>query len=230
MSRASRWAICVRALVFACFSAAGGAASQKAGGEAGAMSLDTDTMERISRVAPADVEMMRQNPTEARISALPFYGSARWIRVAILLPTHPLAVECVDDGSRAFVLGAKPESVYRVNREKSLRLTEAQVAAYVRFFLTITAEESDTLVENASDVPWLSKTEEDEALKATRAAASKRIHPIRVANAAGGYRVSAQLVKQRQLVELSLSVAVDGAVRIQDTTVLAGEIPVAWLE
>jgi hypothetical protein len=203
--------------------------SGRVGEETKAMALDAAAMQRIARVAPADAEMMRQHPTTATIESLPFYGRYRWVRVVISLETHPIAFDYADDGTRAVVLGGTPEYIYRLNREEGLRLTQDQVAPYVRFFFAITGDEGDTLVEQSVDAPWLPATETDEALMAARAAASERVRPLRVSASADGYRVVAHVVQERQLVEWSLSVARDGQVDVLSTTVLIERIPVSLL-
>lgn len=193
------------------------------------MTLEATMLTRLAKATPFHAEMATRHPTEVTIESLAFYRRFDWVRILIFLPHRPLVLSYADDGAQMLFLGGTADDVYRVNRAEALQLTEGMVAPYVRFFLAATRGKSRTLAEQPSDVPWLPATECDEALKAARASASARLHPLQVSTESDRYRVSATVVQEMRLIELSLNAARDGGVVVAGTTILMEDLPVSLL-
>ena len=194
------------------------------------MGSDAALLARIRAVDPVHAESMSPEETTLTIEPIPFYRTSKLVRAEVDLPHHPLELSYADTGSQLIQLSGRPEAIYRVNDADGLRLSEAQVAPYVRFFLahTTSAGGNDReLVESPGDLDWEAETEHEPEAKAARAQASALVFPLSVSPAAGSHRVSATVVEGFRLFALNLQVDGRGRVTEETPQVLFEDLPIA---
>jgi hypothetical protein len=112
---------------------------------------------RLAVVDPVHAEMMGRYATTFSVDALPFYQRFRLLRAHVALPYQDLVFPYADSGAEIVPLTGEPADVYRVNEAEGLRLTEAQLVPYLRFFLKHTAGGSmphRQAVEEADELEW----------------------------------------------------------------------------
>ena len=195
-----------------------------------------DKSELIRRIEASDkvhAETMEENPTEIVSEQLSFYKKFKLIRVIVRLPQRPLQFRYADDGKQAFVLGATPEHIYKLNLEDGLRLRVEQVPAYARFFFENTNAGSLKIVESDQDFRWRQTVGGDATAKDLQQRARQIVHPVRVEPLpeSGGFRAVANAVRRTTLMEMSLRVSLDGHVQVESERTLAVNLPVvevAW--
>ena len=205
-------------------------AARPAKKEVDAVGSDAALLARIRAVDPVHAESMRPEDTTFAVAPVAFYRKHKLVRVEVDLPHHPLVLAYADDGSQVLPLSGKPEALYRVNDAEGLQLTEGQVAAYARFFLTHTTNEHGDrreVVEAPGDLDWVKATETEAEAKADRAQASALVRPVAVSGVPGGYRVTAAVVEGVRLIEMVLRVDARGRVTQESTKVLLDGLPVA---
>jgi len=184
---------------------------------------------RLGEVDPDQAALMGRNPTTFSSDALPFYQRFRLLRATVDLPHTDLVFTYADSGAEIVPLTGEPADVYRLNEAEELRLTEAQLVPYLRFFLKHTAGSAmpdRLLVEEAGELEWLSRTEDDAESKAARAAASAQVHPVRATRVGPGYRVVATVWANLVLAELTLRVDEAGRVTEEGARILCEDLPV----
>jgi hypothetical protein len=220
--------VMVAALTLVAEAMGGYTASSRAKAQGGGkVTTDTATLDRIAAVDPVHADTMRRQPTTFSSQALPFYKTFKLVKASIRLPHRPLEFRYADDGAQAIHLSGSADDVYRVNDAEHLQLAESAVPDYVRFFVANADSSSRRLVESPGDLVWLPATESEAGPKAARAAASSKIHALQVSKSGAGYKVSAVALEGKRLVELALSVAVNGRVTVDSTKTVAEDVPVA---
>ena len=193
------------------------------------MEHDRALTARLAAVVPAHAEMMGRHPTTFSVDALSFYRRFRLLRAFIALPHRDLVLPYADSGAEIVPLSGEPADVYRVNEAEGLRVTEAQLVPYLRFFLKHTAGSTmphRQVVEEADELEWLKRTADDPSSKAARAAASAQVRPIRATRVDGGYRVLVTVWSNLTLAELTLRVDDAGRVTEEGERVLCEDLPV----
>jgi hypothetical protein len=184
---------------------------------------------RLAVADPLHAEMMGRHFTTFSVDVLPFYRRFRLLRAFIALPHTDLVFPYADGGAEIVPLTGEPADVYRLNEAEGLRLPEAQLVPYLRFFLKHTAGSTmphRQVVEEAGELEWLARTEDDPSSKAARAAASAEVRPIRATRVDGGYRVLVTVWANLTLAELTLRVDDAGRVTEEGVRVLCEDLPV----
>lgn len=190
------------------------------------MSSDPE-VNRIEKVDPSHAQTMRANPTTFTPQALPFYARHRLLSAVVRLRHKPLLLEYLDDG-RA-VLPLTPEAIKRVNALERLELSAATAGPYARFFLAHAAEPRARVVESPSDVPWLPACDTDPKLKQARDQSLSFIHALRVTPEFGAFSVVASAMRERKLVEVTLTLERDGKIASLFDDVTVEELPVRYV-
>jgi hypothetical protein len=193
------------------------------------MDDDSALTARLAVVDPVRARMMGRHPTTFSVDVLPFYRRFRLLRAFIALPHQDLVLSYADSGAEIVPLTGEPADVYRLNAAEGLRLTEAQLGPYLRFFLKHTAGSPlphRQAVEEAGELEWLARTEGDPSSKAAREAASAEVRPIRATRVDGGYRVLVTVWSNLILAELTLRVDDAGRVTEEAVRVLREDLPV----
>lgn len=197
-----------------------------------------DTKVPLAWEVPALLDLLAEhfggswNPATTRVRGLglPFYPDHTLIEASdpLRAPPRVLALKA-GSGVRAFAAGRT--GITTLNRDVPLRLDDASVAAYVRFFLHFTRFGAPglRLVENLEQLAFWTGASPDDL-----AAFEKRVAPVRVERAPaadappahGGWRVEATVLVGDALHDVDLRVGPAGDVREASRILRADALPV----
>ena len=180
-------------------------------------------IDRIEEVDKEEADELRADTPNFIWQPLSFY---RNFQLLIVEPMHsPSAVFfCfADDGKQLMRLSSVPD-VYAVNAVEKLKLTEDQVAPYLKFVLDDGVTQVWlNVVESIDDLlPYAIVDGEFGLTRMTEG----MLEPVKVEKTATGYHAVLIALKTNYLVQVEVDVAADGTVTPVSEEIIARELPV----
>jgi hypothetical protein len=168
------------------------------------------------------------DPVETTIMAaeLPFYANCRLLDIS----NHtamPAARRFVIHGPKTLVaLDFTNGPIYKLNEDCPLKLNEANIATYARFFFTYVRGKHGRfiVVENVDDVPW-----KEDPPPTARQAIGRMIKPIALKEnpPAGSNVLEIRMVFKDSLFKSDVLIKNDGLVSLSNEELLLEDMPVA---
>lgn len=195
------------------------------------MSPPRGHVRRLADADPSNAAALLTHPVHLSLEALPFYGSARLVRVLLELRGPPVLLAYLDAGTEVVPLTGSTAALEAFNLRYGLQLRPQHVAAYLRFFLATTTAGLDfRVVECPDSIAWLPMARrEGHPARARAEEAKKAIRPIAVFDSEGTYCAVVVGVAQRGLRELTLDVTRKGKVTLLAHRLLVQDVPVPFV-
>lgn len=180
----------------------------------------------LDRITPL-LENTVFDPVETLIMAAetPFYPGCRLLEISSHTTMPPLRRFVLYSPKKSTVLNFTNEVIYNFNDQWPVKLSEDNIATYVRFFFTYVRGKHGRFIiaENIDDVPW-----KEDPPPSARQAISRMIKPItlREVDEAGIYRLEARMVFKDSLFKSDVAVKPDGLVSLSNEELLLEDMPV----
>ena len=166
------------------------------------------------------------DPVESTILAqdVPFYTGYRLMDIADHAATPALRRFVLYSPDDFVILNFTNEPIYELNQKLPIKLTEENVADYVRFFFTYVRGRHGRFIitESVDDVNW-----KEDPPPAARKAIGKMLSPVTLEETKGGdYHLSACMVFKDSLFKSKVKVESSGFVSLSDEELLVEDMPV----
>lgn len=166
------------------------------------------------------------DPVETTVLAqdVSFYPGYRLLDIADHVSTPALRRFVLYSDKDYLVLSFTNEPIYALNQKLPIKLTEENVADYVRFFFTYVRGRHGRFIitEGVDDISW----KEDPPPNA-RKAIGKMLSPVTVDEVGqGGFQLTACMVFKDSLFKSKVSVDEKGFVSLSDEELLVEDMPV----
>lgn len=167
--------------------------------------------------APATATLLAQE--------IGFYPGYRFIEVADYEQHPPRRRFVIHKAGTAMPMNGSNEPIYSLNSKAPLKLSDATVVEYVRFFFAnVRGRHGRFLItETVDDIQW-----REEPPPAARKAIGKILVPLTLTGREpdGGYRLSACMMFKDSLFKAAILVRHDGVVSLSDEELLIEDMPV----
>ncbi|MCC7305051.1 MAG: hypothetical protein IT558_02205 [Alphaproteobacteria bacterium] len=180
----------------------------------------------LDRVNPR-LDGVQFDPIQATVLAadIPFYPGFRLLDIADYTAMPPMRRFALCSPSEIAVLTFSNEPIYALNRKIPVKLSEGNIADYVRFFFTYVRGKHGRFIisESIDDIHW----KEDPPPQA-RKAIGKMILPVTFVerDAAGIFHLVATMMFKDSLFKSKIQVRPDGLVSLSDEELLVEDMPV----
>lgn len=180
----------------------------------------------LDRIAPL-LNNAAFDPVETTIMAadIPFYPHCQLLDISNHTNMPSLRRYAIYSPKKSAVIDFTNEVIYRFNDDLPIKLNEANVGTYTRFFFTYVRGKHGRfiIVENVDDVPW-----KEDPPPAARHAVGRMIKPITLkeVDEQGAYHLSACMVFKDSLFRSDVTVKPDGLVSISNEELLLEDMPI----
>lgn len=174
-----------------------------------------------------EIDGTRFDPVETVILAqeLPFYKGYRLLDIADHASMPPMRRYVIYKPDDFTILNFTNEPIYALNQKVPIKLTEENVADYVRFFFTYVRGRHGRFVitENVDDIRW-----KEDPPPSARKAIGKMLFPVKFDGKAdnGAFNLKSCMVFKDSLFQSKVKVEPNGFVALSDEELLVEDIPV----
>lgn len=167
------------------------------------------------------------DPVETTIMSadIPFYPGCRLLDISNHTTMPSVRRFAIYSPKKAAIIDFGNEVIYSFNDDLPIKLNEANVTTYVRFFFTYVRGKHGRfiVVENVDDVPW-----KEDPPPAARQAVGRMIKPIALKeiDEKGAYHLEVRMVFKDSLFRSDVTVKPDGLITIGNEELLLEDMPV----
>jgi len=156
---------------------------------------------------------------------IPFYKGYRLLDIADYSSMPASRRFVAYSAKNAVALNFTNEPIYKLNQEVPIKLTEDNIADYVRFFFSFVRGKHGhfLITESIDDIHW-----KEDPPPAARKAIGKMIMPISVVRKEpdGSYIVQASMMFKDSLFKSDINISASGTVHIHNEELLIEDMPV----